>query len=331
MSVFKDLKVKYLIPIAFILYVLPLIPQPPYIIHVIVITIMWVYLATAWSILGGFAGQLSLGHAAFFGIGAYTSYFLTTSYNIPPILCLVVSGLFSSLISIGIGYPCFKYGLRGAYFTLSTIAFAEILKDIFIYLREVTGGSLGVWLPVAQEGIINLYFISKEPYYYVITTAWLILILVLSLAGRFKDYLTAIREDEDVAASIGINVTKYKLMALLISSYFTGLGGSFYLYYFRYINPYMAFGLDMSLQMVLLSVFGGIYSLWGPLIGSIILTPVGEYLRIALGGTYVGSHLVIYGILLIIVIRFLPRGVHGVLISLFNRFVGGVGKHVTKH
>ncbi|MEM4499261.1 MAG: branched-chain amino acid ABC transporter permease [Sulfolobales archaeon] len=327
---FSTSNLKYLIPFLVVLYSLPLIPQPPYIMHVIVVTMLWAYLATAWSILGCFAGQLSLGHAAFFGIGAYSSYFLTTWYNVPPILSLVVGGSLASAISIGIGYPCFRYGLRGVYFTLATIAFAEILKDIFIYLRDITGGSLGVWLPMAQEGIVNLYFINKEPYYYIITTMWLSLILILSVARRFKDYLIAIREDEDVAASVGINVTKYKLVALLISSYFTGLGGAFYLYYFRYINPYITFGLDTSLQMVLLSIFGGMYSLWGPFIGSVILTPIGEYLRIVLGGAYVGSHLVIYGVLLIIVIRFLPKGVVGTLKLVYDKFVVRAGGYAVK-
>ncbi len=312
MSMFKSLNIKYIVPLAVILYALPLIPQQPYVTHLMIMTLMWAYLATAWNILGGFSGQLSLGHAAFFGIGAYASYFLTVWYGIPPIVSLIVSGMFASLISIGIGYPCFRYGLRGVYFTLATIAFAEILKDVFIYLRDITGGSLGIWLPVTHEGIVNLYFISKESYYYVITSLWLLLMIILSLAGRFKDYLIAIREDEDVAASIGINITRYKLMALLISSYFTGVGGSFYIYYFRYINPYTAFGLDTSLQMVLISVFGGMYSLWGSFIGSLVLTPIGEYLRITLGGTYVGSHLIIYGVLLIIIIRFMPRGVFGI-------------------
>lgn len=324
------LNARYLVPLVLVLYLVPLVPQPPYIMHVVILTVMWAYLATAWNILGGFTGQLSLGHAAFFGIGAYASYFLSVRYGVPPIISMVVSGVFSALTSICIGYPCFRYGLRGVYFTLATIAFAEILKDIFIYLRDVTGGSLGIWLPVVQEGIVNLYFRGKEPYYYVIVTMWLLLAIVLILAGRFKDYLIAIREDEDVAASIGIRVPRQKLMALLVSSYFTGVGGSFYIYYFRYINPYVAFGLDTSLQMVLLSIFGGMHSLWGPTVGSLALTPIGEYLRITLGGTYVGSHLVIYGVLLIVTIRFLPKGVFGVLRAAHDRLVVRVGRDDTK-
>jgi len=282
---------------------------------------MWAYLSTAWNILGGTAGQLSLGHAAFFGTGAYTTYFLTAWFGLSPLMNLLSSGLTASLLSIIIGYPCFRYGLRGAYFALATIAFAEIMKDIFIYLRDLTGGSLGVWMPVLPEGLITLYFLGKEPYYYVITTLYALLMITTSLMGKVKEYLIAIREDEDVSASIGINVTRYKLLALMISSFFVGIGGAYYICYFRYINPYVAFGLDTSLQMVLISIFGGMYSFWGPLIGSVILTPIGEYLRITLGGAYVGAHLLIYGLLLILIIRFLPKGVYSILESMYIKYL----------
>lgn len=317
-NVIKKLGLKY-VPLFIVLFMMPIIPLPPYIAHVAILTMLWAYLATAWNILGGLTGQLSLGHATFFGVGAYTTYFLASWYGIPPLLCLVVSGLAASAISIFIGYPCFRYGLRGAYFTLATIAFTEIMKDLFIYLREFTGGSLGVWMPILPEGLLTLFFLRKEPYYYLTVALYATLLITINLLGKMRDYLIAIREDEDVAASIGINVTKYKLLALIISSFFVGVGGSLYMCYFRYVNPYVAFGLDTSLQMVLISIFGGLYTIWGALIGSVILTPVGEYLRITLGGTYVGSHLVIYGVLLILVIRFLPRGVYGVLESIRSR------------
>lgn len=320
----RSLRLNRIVPISIVLltaYLIPVIQLPPYIMHVFILVIMWAYLSTAWNILGGTAGQLSLGHAAFFGIGAYTTYFLTVWFGLPPLMNLLVSGLTASLLSVVIGYPCFRYGLRGAYFTLATIAFAEIMKDLFIYLRDLTGGSLGVWMPVLPEGLTTLYFFGKEAYYYVITTLYVVLVIIIGVMGRFREYLVAIREDEDVSASIGINVTRYKLLALMISSFFVGVGGAYYICYFRYINPYTAFGLDTSLQMALISIFGGMYSFWGPLIGSIILTPIGEYLRITLGGTYVGSHLLIYGLLLILIIRFLPKGIYSLLESIYGKYL----------
>jgi branched-chain amino acid transport system permease protein len=320
----RSLRLNRIVPISIILliaYLIPVIQLPPYIMHVFILVIMWAYLSTAWNILGGTAGQLSLGHAAFFGIGAYTTYFLTVWFGLPPLTNLLVSGLTASLLSVVIGYPCFRYGLRGAYFTLATIAFAEIMKDLFIYLRDLTGGSLGVWMPILPEGLTTLYFFGKEAYYYVMTTLYVVLVIIIGVMGRFREYLVAIREDEDVSASIGINVTRYKLLALMISSFFVGVGGAYYICYFRYINPYTAFGLDTSLQMALISIFGGMYSFWGPLIGSIILTPIGEYLRITLGGTYVGSHLLIYGLLLILIIRFLPKGIYSLLESIYGRYL----------
>jgi len=320
----RSLRLNRIVPISIVLliaYLIPIIQLPPYIMHVFILVIMWAYLSTAWNILGGTAGQLSLGHTAFFGIGAYTTYFLTVRFGLPPLMNLLISGLTASLLSVVIGYPCFRYGLRGAYFTLATIAFAEIMKDLFIYLRDLTGGSLGVWMPILPEGITTLYFFGKEAYYYVITTLYVVLVVIIGVMGRFREYLVAIREDEDVSASIGINVTRYKLLALMISSFFVGVGGAYYICYFRYINPYTAFGLDTSLQMALISIFGGMYSFWGPLIGSIILTPIGEYLRITLGGTYVGSHLLIYGLLLILIIRFLPKGIYSLLESIYGRYL----------
>jgi len=307
-----DLKsLKIYIPLIAILFLIPLIPMPGYVMHTLILVFLWAYLATAWNILGGFAGQLSLGHAAFFGIAAYTSYFMLTWYNISPWIGMFIGGIAAVALSIIIGYPCFRFGIREVYFALATIAFAEIMKDIFIYLRDITGGSLGIWLPHLGTNPLYFQFEEKWPYYYVIVTMWLVSLIIFKGMKRLREYLIAIREDEDVAASIGINITKYKLLALAISSFFTGLGGVFYFQYFRYINPHIAFGLETSLEMALIAIFGGMYSLWGPTIGSMILTPIAEYLRITLGGTYAGSHLIIYGVLLILVIRFLPKGVYG--------------------
>ena len=305
------------------LSVVPLIPMPPYMMHTIILIFFWAYLATAWNIVGGMAGQVSLGHAAFVGLGAYFTYFMLVWYDVSPWIGMLVGIAVAVMSAILVGYPCFKFGVREIYFALATIAFAAILEQLFTSFRDITGGSLGIFLPQRGNSLYYFQFDAKWPYYYIILVLWLVSLLLIKRMKRISVYLMAIREDEDVAASIGIPVTRYKMLALIISSILTSIGGVFYMQYYRYANPSLVFGLGMSVEIALLAIFGGMYSLLGPTIGSLILTPVAEVLRITLGGTYAGIHLLLYSLLLMITIIFMPRGVYGYVEKIMvNRRMG---------
>lgn len=302
---------KYILIGAVVLCAIPFIPMPAYILHVIVLIFFFAYLSTAWNLLGGFAGSLSLGHSMFLGLGSYLTYFLFSTYNIPAWASLVLSGLVGSAAGFAIGYPCFRFGLRGPFFSLATLACAEVLLDLFTAFREFTGGALGLFLPYLGNSPLFFQFDSKIPYYYFIVGLWALSVFLTLKLKSFRFKLVAIREDEDAAAAVGIDVRKCKLMAMSISGFMVGMAGTFYLQYFRYINPAAVFGLTLSIEICLIAIFGGMYEVLGPTIGAIILVPISEYLRITLGGTYAGSHEVIYGLLLILVIIFMPRGIYG--------------------
>jgi len=299
-------------PMAVILGLIPLVPMHAYVYHVIILIFLWGFLATAWNIIGGFAGQVSLGHAAFFGIGAYTTCLLLLWFNLTPLIGIFVGAALAAVVGVGLGLLCFRFGIRGIYFALVTIAFAEILKELAIYLRDITGGSLGIWLPPKSDPIY-FQFVEKWPYYYLTLALWFVSILVLYKMRKMKFFIVAIRENEDVAAAVGINITKYKILAMLLSAFLTGLGGGLYMIYYKFIDPATAFGFTTSLEIALMALVGGVFYVFGPTIGAAILVPIGEYLRITLGGTYAGAHLVIYGIIMILTILFMPKGIYGML------------------
>jgi len=305
--------------IAALLALVPWIPLNPYVHHVITLTVLFAYLATAWNILGGYAGQVSLGHAAFFGLGAYFTYFFLKWFGITPLLGMLIASAVSMGAAAAIGSVAFRFGLRGVYFALATLAFAEILRELFIAFRDITGGSLGVSYPALGYNPLYFQFLERWPYYYFILALWGALIIIIHTARGFFMKLVAVRESEDVAASIGVNVPLYKLFALLISSFFVSLGGSFYLQYYRYIDPNTVFGLELSIDMAVIAIFGGMYSIWGPTVGAIILVPIAEVLRITLGGAYYGAYLIIYGSLLIAVLKLMPRGIYDKLYKLLYR------------
>jgi branched-chain amino acid transport system permease protein len=301
------------------LVIFPFLPINPYVIHVAIMIFLWAYLAIAWNILGGYTGQISLGHAAFFGLGAYFTYFSLKWFHISPWIGMLIAAGISVLSALVIGYVTFKYGLKGIFFALATIAFSMILQDLFIAFRDITGGSLGVYYPYTGTNLLYYQFESEWPYYFIILA---MLICELFIIKKMKNtilYFIAIRENEDVAVSVGINVTKFKLFSLLISSVLVSLGGTFYFQYYRYIDPSTVFGLDTSLEIVIIAIFGGMYNVWGPILGAIILVPISEILRITLGGSYFGVYLIIYGLLLIIVLRFAPKGIYGMIESFMNQ------------
>ena len=272
--------------------------------------------ATAWNIIGGFAGQYSFGHAAFLGIGAYTSTLLYLNLGLSPWLGMVVGGGVAALAGTVISYPCFR--LRGAFFSLATIAFAEMLRVGGELTDSVFGivinGARGLVIPPVGDNLWAFQFRDKESYAYVI---YGLLLGTLAVAfavkhSRLGYYLAAIGDDEDAVKSLGIDTAQAKLIALLVSAFFTAVAGSFYAQMVLFITPTRAVSLDLSVQMVIMAVLGGLGSVFGPLLGASILVPVGELTRAALGGSTIqGAHLIVYGALLMLVVRFVPGGIEG--------------------
>ncbi|MDI3535155.1 MAG: branched-chain amino acid transport system ATP-binding protein livM [Thermosediminibacterales bacterium] len=298
------------VPVLFfvLLFLIPLVIKNPFYIHNMILIFFYAALSSAWNIIGGFAGQISLGHAAFFGIGAYTSAILYVDFGISPWIGMLAGGVLAMLVAAGISYPCFK--LRGPFFTLSTIAFGEVVRLLVSYFRDITRGAVGLLVPF-KPGIGNLMFRGKIPYYY-FALILMILVVVVSKkisVSRMGFYLTSLREDEEGAQAIGINTSLYKLWAVMISAFFAGIAGVFYAQYILFIEPESVFSSAMSTQFALMSIIGGMGTVAGPVVGSFILTPLSEFLRSTLGGSFQGLHFAIYGVLLIIVVILMPQGI----------------------
>ena len=292
-----------------VLVVLPLFIDAPYILHVAIMTFYFGMVSVAWNILGGLAGQFSLGHAAFMAIGAYSSTLLVIKFDISPWIGMWMGGVLAGAIAAVIFYPCFV--LRGPYFALATIAFGETFRNLFTNWALV-GKAQGILLPIYQNPWYYMQFSSKVPYYYISLGLMVFMYLAFIYIDRSKlGYaFKSIREDEDAANAIGIHIVRYKLAAVFLSVGLTAVAGAFYAQYVRYVEPDLML-VQYSVEIVLPAIIGGIGTVSGPLLGSFILTPLSEYLRATLGSQIAGIHLIVYSLVLIIVIRLKPEGLIG--------------------
>lgn len=281
--------------------------------HVLILFVMYAGLGEAWNIITGIAGQTSFGHAAFFGIGAYAAAVATWKYGASPWIGVLVGSLAAATVALLISYPVFR--LEGKYFSIATLAFGEIVMQIFKSWNYVDGAT-GIIIPVAPASLANFQFHgAKLPYFYIVFAMFIISLVMFAFIerSRFGLYLKAIKNNQDASMSLGINPAKYKLLAMVISAAITALFGSFYAQYILYIDPFMVFSLDLSLKIVLLTVLGGLGSVWGPILGAALLIPLSEYTRIAFGGTGKGIDLMIFGFLIILVTTSQPKGIIGLL------------------
>lgn len=284
----------------------------------LITVLLFAAMGMAWNVLGGYAGQFSFGHAAFFGTGAYASAVLHVGFGLNPWLGLAAAAVAGGLVGLVIGTLSFRYGLRGSYFALITLAFAEVLR-ILANTAEFTGGGVGLYVPL-KVGVANLQFESKLGYYYVALG-----FTVLSLGvgwvlerSRLGARLMAIRENEDAARALGVDTFMCKLQAIVISGALTGLGGAFYTQYYLYIDPGIAYGPGVSVEILLVPIIGGLGTVFGPLLGSAVLHGAGELAR-RLVGDAPGLSLIFYGALLVIMVRFLPEGLMGLVWRLSRR------------
>lgn len=265
--------------------------------------------ATAWDLLGGWAGQVSLGHVSFVGIGAYVVAVGVEHYHLPLWLCVLLAMLFSAVLAYCWGRLTFR--LSGPYFTLSTIAIAETLRLIAINEKWLTGGATGVFITELPEPFGIDLFEKWNQYYMALLFAGLCIATVIFISRRKFGYeLRAIREDEQSAMAAGINPTKVKLRAFMLSAMLTALGGCIYGIFLSFMEPHVMFGLLMSIQIALTAIIGGRGTIWGPAVGAVLLIVSGEVFRT----TFAQANMLVYGLLILLVILFFPRGLVGELV-----------------
>lgn len=291
-----------LVAAAVVALFLPFIIKAPYYQHMLIMVIIWAVMGTAWNLLGGYAGQVSFGHATFFGLGAYSAGILAHQLGITPWLGLLIGPLVATVICVPIGLICFR--LRGPYFALAMLAVGEISRLVFTNWESLTMGAKGI--------MIIPIFTDKIYYYYIALAIYALTILVVYMLvnSKFGYYFVSIREDQDVAESLGIKTTLYKMYAFLPSAFFSGLIGAFYMNYVSFIDPHVVFSLsDISVMVILVVMLGGVATIWGPAIGAGIYIILGEVFRAQLGSASVLA----FGILVCLVIMFMPNGIVGEL------------------
>jgi len=318
------------------LFVFPWLVASPYLLHLMILLFLSVAMGESWNVIGGYCGQYSVGHAAYFGVGAYAALMLLQYKHIAPWWGVWVAIAAALIISLLIGTICFR--LRGPYFVLASIAVAEIIRLVVLNWKQLTNGAEGILLvdipPLMLGRRLVTDWLSKTPFYYLGLILALATLLVNYLVQHSKlgYYLQAIREDQDAAHSLGINLSFYKNVALTISALFTALSGVFYGLYIGFIDPASVLGVDLSVQMVLICIIGGIGTNFGPVVGALVLVPLSEALRANLLSKFLFSigvvqetsrvggflkenlahaHVLIYGILVVVVILFMPDGVLG--------------------
>jgi branched-chain amino acid transport system permease protein len=305
---------------AAIMIALPLVVKSSFALDIFIRILLFAFIGVAWNLMGGYAKQLSLGHAAYFGLGAYTSTILQIDFGISPWIGMIAGGVVAMLASLPIGALCFR--LRGPYFTIATIATAQVLMLVFLKFRDLAWGAEGTTIPNLGNAPLMMQFEAKSAYYYV---ALGLLALGLAITYTIERswmgyYLVAIGEDEDAAEAIGVNAPRIKRNIYLISSFLTALAGTFYTQFIYFIDPNTAFNFNISIEAALVTIVGGIGTLWGPVIGTILLETTSALLQSWLGSSLGGVQLTVYSLILMGVILWRPTGLMGVMSEAYQRF-----------
>lgn len=304
-----------------ILLAIPILLDSPFIHHVFVTIFVYGALATAWNIVGGYAGQLSLGHTIFYGIGGYVAALLIIHFGLSPWIGMFGGAAMAMVVGMLISYPCFR--LRGPFFALSTIAFLEVIRLLVINQHEWTAGAAGLIVPL-QIGLEWMIFREKWPYL-LISAGFLLVTILVSLFiahSKFGYYLVATREREDAARAAGINTVRMKLYAVAISAGLTAMVGSFHGVYTTFLEPESQFSLGLAIQIAMFALIGGLGTVYGPIAGTLLIVPIAELARGWLGSGANGLHGFAYGVTLVVIVLLMPRGVVGKLSEIFSRFGG---------
>jgi len=303
------------------LIALPFVHRDPYHVHIMILILIWSFAYTSWSMMGRF-GLVSLGHGGFMGIGAYVTALLWNHLGMSPWIGIPIALVCAGLLAVIVGYPCFRFRITGHYFVLVTLALSGIVLQVITATRDYTGGSLG-YTPERTKGshLLALQFDDKTTWYLIALGVWAIGLLIWRWVDRSMDRyaLEAISEDEDAAAAAGVNVTVEKLKITVISALMTAFAGALYCQYQLFISPDTVSGIAVSLQMVFAVIVGGLYVALGPPVGAIITILMAEILRISFGTKAVGWDNLIYGLLLVLFIIFLPKGILGSILARVRR------------
>ena len=303
------------------LVLLPFVYHEAYPLHILVLILIWSFAYTSWSIMGRF-GLTSLGHGGFMGVGAYVTALLWNHLDISPWIGIPIALVCAGVLALVVAYPCFRFRITGHYFVLVTLALSGIVLQVITATRDWTGGSLG-YTPERTKGshLVALQFDDKTTWYLIALGVWAIGLLIWRWVDRSmaRHALDAISEDEDAAAAAGVNVTFEKLRITVISALMTAFAGALYCQYQMFISPDTVSGIAVSLQMVFAVVVGGIYVALGPTVGAVITIALAEGLRIGFGTKAVGWDNLVYGLLLVLFIIFLPKGILGSLLDYVRR------------
>jgi branched-chain amino acid transport system permease protein len=303
---------------------------PPAEMAVAVRVLIFALMGIGWNIMSGFGGMFSFGHAAYFGIGAYTTAFLLVEYGISPWIGLLLGMAFAMLAAVGISYLAFRYKLQGAYYAMSTFAFAEMLR-LFVTGNDALHRTVGFTVPVLQEESFAMFqFDAGSPMYFwigLVMVGIALLVSIVFLRSRTGRFTLAVRDDDMAASALGINVLRYKLTAVALSAGITAAAGMLYLQYYMFIDPDLGFGAHVSNNAIITAVVGGAGSIWGPLVGAIVMAPLSDvvagFLRNPppafefLAG-HGGLDILLYAVILIAVVILLPKGIYGTIVKFVN-------------
>ncbi|ETX12872.1 branched-chain amino acid ABC transporter ATP-binding protein [Roseivivax halodurans JCM 10272] len=299
------------------LFVTPVVIGDEFVYHIFITICIFAALSTAWNIVGGYAGQLSLGHAIFYGIGAYAGVILV-NMGISPWIGMFAGAAVAVVAAVVVSYPCFR--LHGPFFALATIAFLEVFRVLALHFRELTGGATGLMIPL-KIGWEWMVFRERLP---ALIIAFGMLLVCLGVAWAIRSrrlgfHLIATRERESAARAAGVGTVKVRLFAVAVSAALSAMVGTFHAMYLTFIEPSSMFSLQLSIQIAMFALIGGIGTVWGPLLGAVLLVPITEFARGALGAEAIGLHGFVYGVVLMLVVLFMPNGIMGVL----ARFASG--------
>ena len=294
-----------------------------YFLQIIIYILMFAYFASAWNILGGFAGQFSLGHSIFIGIGAYTSTILYAQFGVSPWLGMLVGGVLAAIVGVIMGLPCFK--LKSTYFTLTTIALSYIILLLVQNTRTLgileINGARGIQIPaVPGNDLLAMQFIDKKYYLYIILALLIISVAVCQWikSSKMGYQLAAIANNQDAAESLCVNSRRLKLKAMAISAFMCAVGGTFYAQVILFCNPARLFSEALSDKLAIAAMLGGKGTVFGPTVGALIVESISQFASAQFAGTQ-GLNLAIYGIMLIVCIRFFPDGILPIIQKLFHK------------
>ncbi|MCL6575054.1 branched-chain amino acid ABC transporter permease [Kyrpidia sp.] len=290
--------------------VLPVAVPDEYLIHTLIMAGFNIMLVLSLFLISGFVGQISMGHAAFFGIGAYVSA-LVSLHHVPVWLGFLVASLVSLVVGLAIGYPVLR--LKGHFFAIATLGFGEIVRLLINNWVDITGGPMGITNIQAPEGLFGLDLSSKQTYYYLVLLFVIgtIYLLVTLRDSKFGRGFIAIRLDEITAGAMGINTASYKILAFMLSCMVAGLSGALYAHYIRFLSPEM-FTLNKSIDVLVMLLIGGVNSIWGCVVSALVITLMNESLQ-----SLDIYQMFVFGILILLIVLFVPKGLGG----LFQRYV----------